>query len=152
MTPAVEQQNALIAVLEVVFYVLQKNIGKSRGVAALELRVHIRRYDLRQYGFAVALCQNVERISACFCVVVALYARCGGAEDKQSVALGAAEHRDLARVITRRALRLVAVLLLLVHNDKPDAFKRREHRAARAYHYFCQALFDALVFVKSFAE
>ncbi|MPN61463.1 hypothetical protein SDC9_209200 [bioreactor metagenome] len=43
--------------------------------------------------------------------------------------------------------RLVRSLLLLVHNDKPDVFKRREHCAARAKHDLYLASADTLPLV-----
>ena len=46
-----------------------------------------------------------------------------------------ANHRDVAAVVARRFLLLVAGLLLFVHDDQADIFERREDRRARAHHH-----------------
>ena len=44
-------------------------------------------------------------------------------------------HGDIAAVIARRFLLLVARLLLLVHDDQAEIFERRENRGARSHHH-----------------
>ena len=65
-------------------------------------------------------------------MIPALDVRRRGAEQQQRLVLSTAELGDVARVIARGVLGLIAVLLLFVDDDNAQLLRGREHGAARA--------------------
>jgi hypothetical protein len=61
-------------------------------------------------------------------VVIGFERRRCGAEQCRRIFHFCPHDGDVAAVVTRRVFLFVTVLLLLIHNDEADIFKRREDR------------------------
>ena len=106
---------------------------------------------MRHFLVVHAFGQFEQRVFALFAVVITFERRRGRAEHDHGVFHLAAHDGHVAGVVARRFLLLVSVLVLLVHDDEPERFDRRENRRARADDDAGTALADLVPFVVPFA-
>ena len=152
VAPAVQQQDALLAGVEILFDILQQDARKGACVACLQLLVHISDNYVRQGSRAVAIFQHVLMIMPRLSVIICFYARGSRRQQQQRLVVGAAELRELLGVEARLGLGFICVLLLLVDNYQTEVFERSEYRRARTYGYLGYTAADALVLVEALAE
>ena len=89
---------------------------------------------LRERAIFHARLQLQQRVLTCPRVVITLKRRRRGAENHRHAFESRAINSRVAAVISRCFLLLVARLLLFIHQNQPEIFKRREHGRTRANH------------------
>ena len=144
VTPAVEQQNGLLARLKVVPDGILHGKADLPGVAGGKLGPHIHDLDLGQRVAAIAFGQAHQLGAAMLGGIIALGAGGGAGQQEQGPVLRRALPGHLVGRVAGRGFGAVGVLLLLVDDDEADVFQRREDRAAGAHHDIGAAVLDHL--------
>ena len=144
VTPAVEQQNGLLACLKVVPDGILHGKADLPGVAGGKLGPHIHDLDFGQRVAAIAFGQAHQLGAAMLGGIIALGAGGGAGQQKQGPVLRRALPGHLVGRVAGRGFGAVGVLLLLINDDKADVFQRGEDRAAGAHHDIRAAVLDHL--------
>ena len=126
--------------------------GREHGARTLgELARHIHHADSRHRAAVGALGQADLRPTRMLRTPVErLDRRRGAAEHHRSSAATGHPARDLARMVARGAVLLIAALVLLVDDVEPHVGKRGEKRAARTHHHAGRAAADEVPLVVAF--
>ena len=139
---AVQQQDALLAVIQIFLQLAGKADTDLARVARSQLGPHINKIHMGQRPSAVAMAQLDKLQTAAFCGIVSLRQRRGGGKQKQCVFHHGAFFGYIVGIIARGRLTLIGMLLLLVHNDKAEILQRCKDGAAGAYYDVGIALLD----------
>ena len=139
---AVQQQDALLTVIQIFLQLTGKADTDLARVARSQLGPHINKIHMGQRPSAVAMAQLDKLQTAAFCGIVSFSLRRGGSKQKQCVFHHGAFFGHIVGIIARGRLTLIGVLLLLVHNDKAEILQRCKDGAAGAYHDVGIALLD----------
>ena len=147
---AVQQQNGLLACIQIVADGILQRKTDLAGVACRQLGPHIHDLHFRQWVAAVALGEPHQLGTAMLGRVEALGAGGGTGQQKQRAILRRTLAGHLVGGIARGRFRAVGVLLFLVNNDKADIFQRRKDGAAGAHHDVRAAVLDHLPLQQAF--
>ena len=145
--PPIQKQDALLTGGDILRQLLLERAADDGAVPLTQLLPQISHHHLRQCLLVVPLRQLQQVIVPLPCAVIRLHRGCGGAEKQPCALQRTAVFRHIAGVVARGVFRLVRPLLLLVHDDKPQLFQRREHRRAGAQHDMCLAAAQPLELV-----
>ncbi len=133
---AVEQQHGLLAALQTLGDGLHQPPRKCRLLARLQkLLPHVDHFDVRHGPLLDAFRQLDQGVLAALGVVAALETRRGRTQHHHRAGFARAHDGDIAAVIARRFLLLVARVVLFVDHHQPQVLHRREHARARAHHH-----------------
>ena len=127
-TPAVEEQNALLAPVQVLRQLPPQHRADGAAVAIADLLAQVGDDHLRQRTAVVALRQLHPVIHALLRRPGGLHRRGGGAQHQHGLVPAAEVLGYVPGVVAGGVFRLVAALLLLVQNNEAQVFQRREHR------------------------
>ena len=130
---AVEQQNALLAVVEVFLQFPRQPHADLARVACGQFGAHVDEIDAGQGPPAVAVGQLHQLQLAALGGVVGLGQWCGRGKQQQGVFHDRALFGNIVGVKARGGLALVGVLLFLIHDDKAKVLQRCKHCTARTY-------------------
>ena len=139
---AVQQQDALLAVIQIFLQLAGKADTDLARVARSQLGPHINKIHMGQRPSTVAMAQLDKLQTAAFCGIVSLRQRRGRGKQKQCILHDSALFGHIVGIIARGRLALIGMLLLLVHNDKAEILQRCKDGAAGAYHDVGIALLD----------
>src|SRR5262249_19239076 len=127
-SPAIQKQHGLLAVVEPLVNGFDQLSRKSRVLARrMELLAHIDQFDFRHWAALDAFPQFQARVLAAIRVVAAFEARRGAAQKPDGPGIARADDRDVAAVITRRFLLLVALVVFFVDDDQAEIPHWREN-------------------------
>ncbi len=104
-----------------------------------KLLAHVDQFDRGHGPRFDAAGQFEQRVLAALGVVAALETRRGGAQHHAGARRLRAHNGDVAPVVARRFLLLVAAVVLFVHHDQAQIPHRREDAGARPHYYRCPA-------------
>ena len=133
VAPAVQQQNGLPALLEVLLQGPGQGAPKG-GLPRRGVLVHVHQLHLGQRRLAKALLQPVETHLLLLGHAGGLHRGRGRGKQAEGPLLPAAVAGHLPGVVAGGGLGLIGVLLLLVYDDKTQVLYRGEHRRAGAHH------------------
>ena len=139
---AVQQQDALLAVIQIFLQLAGEADTDFARVARSQLSPHINKIHMGQRPSTVAMAQLDKLQTAAFCGIVSFSLRRGGGKQKQCVFHHGAFFGHIVGIIARGRLTLIGVLLLLVHDDKAEILQRCKDGAAGAYYDVGIALLD----------
>ena len=133
---AVEQQQALLAARDALLDRRLQRRRQHRGLRAARARqpVHVEHAHRRQCAASHARGQREPRVAPLLGTLPGLQRRRGRPQDHRHALEPAAVDREVARRVARPLLLLVGRIVLLVDDDQPRPWQRREDRHARAQH------------------
>ena len=131
ISPAVQEQNGLIALFETGLEALPQSRRKGRRVAPLDFSSHIDEMHLGHGAAVDALGQGDEFEFPLLGAAVRLDGGRRAAQDQLAPVVSRPEIGDIEGIVARGALGRIAAVVLLVDDDDADMFQRREHRGAR---------------------
>ncbi len=111
--------------------------------ALLKFAAHVDQFDLRQRPIHDAVVHLDARVLALHRVLPALQRRRRRAQHHHRACQFRAHHGNIACVVARRFLLLVALVVLFVDQDEPEIRCRREDRRSRSHHNRRIAAMDA---------
>ena len=149
----VEEDDHLLGAFEAFADGREKLFGENLGASGAGILLsHIDDVDKRHLRtFAGALREAAERVFALAGVVPRFERGRGGAKDDGAALDVGAHDGEIAGVVARRLLLLVARLVLLIDHDQAKALHRREYGRARPDDDARLALADALPLVETLA-
>ena len=124
---------------------------QNRSALAPRFLAQIDHADERHLAVVDALGKSRELVLFRERVMITLQRRGRAAEQHDGLFHFGAHHRDIARMITRRFLLFVGSLVLLIDDDQPEIFQRREHGAAGANDDASAAGMNLVPFIMAFA-
>ena len=130
---AVEQDDDLLAAIERGLRLFEQAAGEELFLAGdAELLAHVDHLDLRQRPLLHALEHLHQRVAAALGIVPALERGRRGAEDDCTAEEFRAHHGDVATVVARCLLLLIAAVVLLVDENQAEVGHGCEDGRARA--------------------
>ena len=147
IAPAVEKEDALLATRQIFTQLLVQRLANGGHVSLPQLLPHVRHNHTGQLLAVIPLAQQRQVIVAVPGVPRCFNGRRGGAQHQMAALRSAAVAGNVSGVVAGSALGFIRAFLLLVHNDQPQIFQRREHGAAGAQHDTGLPLPDALPLV-----
>ena len=145
--PAVQKQDTLLPRRQIFFQLLPQRGADQARVAVQYLLPQIRNEDLRQGVFVVAPPQQRLLIASLFRRPGGLHRRRSGTEHQRRLFPDAEVFGDLPGIVPWYVFRLIASLLLLVHDDEAQIFQGREQSGAGPQHHVHLSPADALPLV-----
>ena len=149
---AVQQQNALLPALQIVAERRCQRFRKRSAVSVHALLVHINDRDLRQRRLIIALRHRQQAVDPAFRQIAAFQRGRRGCKHQHGVVILCACSCDLCRMITRRLLRFIRMLALLIQNDEANIRQRCKHGAPCADHNGDFPAADQLVGIKALPQ
>ena len=150
VAPAVQQQNGLLACVQIAADSVLHGKADLPGIARCQLGAHVHDLHLWQRVAAVALGEPHQLGAAVLGRVKALGAGGSAGQQQQGTVLRRTLPGHFVGRIAGRRLRTVGVLLLFIDDDEPDVFQRRKDGTAGAHHDVGTAVLDHLPLQQTF--
>ena len=128
-----QQRRGKAAAVEKYQYLLAGGQGLANGLlhragntAVQRAAFHVQAQEARLFGAASTLVQAQQPVTAGVGVVQAFQGRRGRAQHNRDVFLAGAYQREVAGVVAQTFLLFIGAIVLLVDDDQPGVFHRRE--------------------------
>ena len=151
IAPAVEEEDGLVPMLQVIPDGIQQKPRKRRIIALFQFLFHVHDLHPGQASPAETGTELIEPVVAAFGPVHGLHTGGRGAQEHQGVFMASPPDGHLLGRIPGALLRAVGVLLFLVQNDESQILTGGEDRRAGAHGDLCIAVFQPLPLVRPLA-